>query len=232
MTTDLDLMRFHVEALFTHDANSDLVAVNEPDGAPAPRFFIGRTRDGIVCRFRRDLDLETRRALRAACEVQMSKPQPLDMPTDPLPYQEILSRNAQVERTWFGPAYCIPRSARASAVTVAITASNTELLRSLLETWVPDVASCQPMIASLIDGRAVSVCCSGRRTNAAHEAAVETVTAYRNRGHGSQVVTAWAEAVYAADRIPLFSTAWENTASRAVMRKLEVMPFGTDLHVT
>src|SRR5947199_5583424 len=89
VTTDLGLMRFHVEALFTHDANSDLVAVNEPNGAPAPRFFIGRTREGIVCRFRRDLDLETRRALRAACDLQMARPQPLDMPTDPLPYQEI-----------------------------------------------------------------------------------------------------------------------------------------------
>lgn len=225
-------MRFHVEALFTHDANSDLVVVNEPNGAAAPRFFIGRTREGIVCRFRRDLDLETRRALRAACDLQMAKPQPLDMPTDPLPYQEILARSAPVERTWFGPAYCIPRSVRAKPTTVAITASNAELLRSLLEAWLPDVPLCQPMIASVVDGRAVSLCCSGRRTTAAHEAAVETVTAYRNRGHGSQVVTAWAEAVYSANRLPLFSTAWENTASRAVMRKLEVIPFGTDLHVT
>jgi hypothetical protein len=41
-------MRLHVEALFIHDAEGQLVRVNDPDGAPAPRFFLGRTVDGAV----------------------------------------------------------------------------------------------------------------------------------------------------------------------------------------
>ena len=35
-----DLMRVHVAVLFTHDADGYLDRVNEPDGAPAPRFFL------------------------------------------------------------------------------------------------------------------------------------------------------------------------------------------------
>jgi hypothetical protein len=41
MLTDLELTNIHVRALFTHDAESRLLFVNEPDNAvaPAPRLF-------------------------------------------------------------------------------------------------------------------------------------------------------------------------------------------------
>lgn len=225
-------MRLHIEALFTHDAHGDMVRVNELNGAVAPRFFLGRTAEGVVIRFRHDLDRAIRREIEVACEKQLAQPRPLDMPTDPLPYQQILDRAGPVEKTWLGSAFCIPRTVRPTAPTVAITGANAELLRPLLEPWLPDVPVSQPMIAVVVDDRAVSLCCSGRRTEPAHEAAVETAIAYRNRGYGSQVVRAWAEAVYAAGALPLYSIAWENSASRAVMRKLEVASFGTDLHIT
>jgi hypothetical protein len=51
-----ELMRLHVEALFTHDANGQLLRGNEPSGAEAPRFFLGRTADGPLIRFRHDVD--------------------------------------------------------------------------------------------------------------------------------------------------------------------------------
>jgi hypothetical protein len=229
---DVQLMQLHVEALFTHDANHDLVRVNEPNGAPAPRFFLGRTRDGVLCRFRHDVDAATRRALRKTLEDQTARATSIDLLADPLPYQHILSRTAPVEKTWFGPAYCIPRRPLVTAPTIGVTTANADVLRALLEAWVPDVPRCQPMIALEIEGRAVTLCCSGRSTKEADEAAVETVTSYRNRGYGRLVVQAWASAVYAAGRLPLYSTSWENTASQAVMRKLELAPFGVDLHVT
>jgi len=225
-------MRLHIEALFTHDANGDMVRVNEPNGGAAPRFFLGRTAEGVAIRFRHDVAPEIRRQIEAACEKQLVQQRPLDMPTDPLPYQQILDRAGPLEKTWLGAAFCIPGVVQPTAPTVAVTSANAELLRSLLEPWLPDVPVCQPMMAVTLDGRAVSLCCSGRRTKAAHEAAVETAIAYRNRGHGSQVVRAWAQAVYAAGALPLYSIEWENSASRAVMRKLEVASFGTDLHIT
>lgn len=183
-------------------------------------------------RFRHDVEPAIRRAIEVACEKQLAQARPLDMPTDPLPYQQVLDRAGPVEKTWLGSAFCIPRTVRPTGPTVPLTTANAELLRSLLEPWLPDVTVCQPMVAITQDNRAVSVCCSGRRTTAAHEAAVETAIAYRNRGYGSQVVRAWADAVYAAGALPFYSIAWENSASRAVMRKLEVVSFGTDLHIT
>jgi hypothetical protein len=49
-----ELMRLHIEALFVHDAEQCMVRVNEPNGALAPRFFLGRTSDGIITRVRYD----------------------------------------------------------------------------------------------------------------------------------------------------------------------------------
>ena len=50
-----EMMRIQAEALFTHDLNGRLSRVNEPNGARAPRFFLGRTAQGRVWRFRDDL---------------------------------------------------------------------------------------------------------------------------------------------------------------------------------
>ena len=225
-------MRLHIEALFTHDANGDMLRVNEPNGGAAPRFFLGRTDEGVVIRFRHDVSSAVRRAMETACDKQLAQSRPLDMPTDPLPYQQILDDAGPVEKTWLGSAFCIPRTVQPAAGTIVVTSENADLLQPLLEAWLPDVGLSQPLIALTVEERAVSLCCSGRRSRAAHEAAVETAIAYRNRGYGTRVVRAWAHAVYAAGALPLYSIAWENSASRAVMRKLEVSSFGTDLHIT
>jgi len=46
MSRDHELMKRHVEALYTHDAAGRLRRVREHNGAPAPRFFLGRTAGG------------------------------------------------------------------------------------------------------------------------------------------------------------------------------------------
>jgi hypothetical protein len=45
-------------------------------------------------------------------------------------------------------------------------------------------------------------------------------------------VAAWADAVRATGVVPLYSTAWKYQASRAVARRLGLVQFGADLHVT
>ena len=80
-------------------------------------------------------------------------------------------------------------------------------------------------------GHPVSVCFCARRTAAAAEAGVETAAAFRGRGYGPRVVTAWAAAVRSQGLVPIYSTGWENNASRAVARKLGLVPFATDFAV-
>jgi RimJ/RimL family protein N-acetyltransferase len=66
----------------------------------------------------------------------------------------------------------------------------------------------------------------------AHEAGVETVPTFRGRGFAAQVVAAWVGAVREMGFVPLYSTSWENEASRSVARKLSLIQFGSDLHIT
>ena len=87
------------------------------------------------------------------------------------------------------------------------------------------------MAALVEDGAAVSLGFSARLTTRVAEAGVNTVEAYRGRGYAPTVVTAWAHAIRATGRIPLYSTSWDNRASRAVARKLGLVQYAADLSV-
>jgi hypothetical protein len=183
---------------------------------------------GTIVRFRDDVAPDLRRKLEAVVIQQHS----VDSPRSPGPYADILAGMAPVLKTWTGPAYCFPSGAPPSIGTVAITEANAELLSPFFQRWIADVRLCQPMIAMTVDGHAVAMCCSVRATNIAHEAGVETTALYRGRRYAGHVATAWARAVRSMDRIPLYSTSWENEASRAVAHKLGLTLFGNDVHVT
>lgn len=224
----LMLMRLHVEAEFVHDAAGALVRINEPNGAAAPRFFLGATARGVVTRFRHDVPAEARVPL----EQMASGLSRLDESTSPEPFERILSMAAPVQHTSAGPAFTFPDRLPEQLRAVSIDASNASLLAEHLPAWAPDVHVCQPMIAVVVDGRAVSVCGTVRRTGAACEAGVETAGSYRGQGLAPIAVAAWASAVRSAALVPLYSTSWTNHASRAVARKLGLIHFGNDLHIT
>jgi hypothetical protein len=232
VTDDRELMRMHVEALFTRDARGDLVRVNEPNGAIAPRFFLGRTRDGAMWWFRHDVPPDVRAELEAAIRVAEGQGSAIDTPIDPAPHQAILARSATVERTEVGPAFSFPESLARAADATRVTDANAELLALHLSPWLPDVQLSQPLFVVTCDGHAVSVCGSVRQTGNAYEAGVETAVAYRRHGFAAHAVAAWAATVRAMSRVPLYSTSWANTASQAVARKLGLIQFGNDLHIT
>lgn len=73
---------------------------------------------------------------------------------------------------------------------------------------------------------------TARMTPHAHEAGVETHPEFRGRAHAARAVRAWARAVRELDRIPLYSTSWENKASRALAARLGLLRYEPDLHTT
>src|SRR5215204_446484 len=145
VTGERDLMRLHVEALFTHDDDGCLVRSNEPGGAPAPRFFLGRSADGVTLRFRHDVHPDLRRELETAVADHAHDALALDSPTDPSRYRDILARHAPVEKMESGPAFSFPRELRVFGDAIRVTATNAAVLRPLLEPWLPDVPVGQPM---------------------------------------------------------------------------------------
>ncbi|MGH7695115.1 MAG: GNAT family N-acetyltransferase [Gemmatimonadaceae bacterium] len=222
-------MRLHVEAEFTCDRAGRLLTVNDPGAAPAPRFFFGRTPNENAWWFRHDVDAALADDLRRLCE---SQPTGIEI-VDAEAFVARLSREEPVLKTWTGPAYHFPATlASTDTNVVRVTADNATLLSPYLEDWLGDVATCVPMTAALEDGKAVSVCASVRITPRAHEAGVDTNRDFRQRGHATRAVNAWARAVRELDRVPLYSTSWNNTASRALANRLGLIQFGSDLHIT
>ena len=87
---------------------------------------------------------------------------------------------------------------------------------------IPDAS---PIVAVLENGHAVTVCFCARRASFAAEAGLETAPPFRGRGFGPRVAAAWALAMRASGRTPLYSTSWSNDASLAVASKLGLIPY-------
>jgi RimJ/RimL family protein N-acetyltransferase len=229
---DLDLMRVRAGTLFTHDARGRLLLSNEPrvpDRRPAPRLWLGWTAAGHVIRLGATVpdDLVTR--VRDALERRLPGPD-LDGPPAVLPaLRAVLAAHAPVTAETGGPAYRFPESMRPATAAVRLTAANRDLVRESFPWLYDEVADWQPCFAAVADGAAVSVCFSARLSDLAAEAGVETLPAYRGRGHAVAVTAAWGGAISDAGRVPLYSTMWENFASRGVARRLGLVQFGADL---
>jgi len=240
MLNDQSLIERHVEALYTIDSAGQLVSVREPNGAPAPRFFLSRSASTLVYRFRFDVPPSARRELGAAATgvpLGALRGDGTNEAREELArLAAILARSAPVTNMTAGPAYAFPNElpsfAADDGMIVHVTEANIGLLDPLLRAWVPDVYHSPPLIALTLHGRAVAVCASVRITANAHEAGVETVPAHRSRGYAARVVSAWAERVRALGAEPLYSTSWENAPSRSVARKLALVHFGNDVHLT
>jgi GNAT acetyltransferase len=233
MLSELDIMRRHVHALFTHDERGRLQRVNEPDGAEAPRFFLGRTIAGNVWRFGYDLpDLLAERLESLSLKEQVVT----DLRQEPAglsEYISLLETHSPVKKLSSGPAYFFPdRIEQRSRRAIPVTRDNIAVLRRGLKEWIPDVLHRQPFLAILNEGHAVSVCCSVRITAEAHEVGVETLNDYRGRGYASEVVQQWATEVRKLEVMPLYSTSWENVASQGVARRLGLVQYGSDFHIT
>jgi hypothetical protein len=228
-------MEIHVATLFTMDRHARLLHVNDPStaGRPlaAPRFFLGRTAEGNVWRFRSDLDPQLAHELDAICKSEAIGADYAGASGGAALFESQLAKYAPVTRTWTGPAFCFPDDIAPAGDAVALSAENAHCLLAHLPAWGADIALGLPFFGVFINGAVVSVCCSARTTAVADEAGVETAAPFRGRGYAAIAVRAWASAVQDRNRIPLYSTSWDNSASLALARKLGLRHYGTDLHI-
>lgn len=221
-----DLLTLHVHALFTHDENGRIVGENDWQGKAAPRFYIGKTRSGIVWRVRHDMPEATQRRLAAIVETE---PQDFARPLHESRYLDILA--ATTSNVSFGPTYYFAEVSPVEIDAVPIDERNAYLLASGLDDWIPDVPHRQPFVAVVDDGKAVSVCASVRITDAAHEAGVETLLDYRGHGFARAAVARWAQAVDRLGAIPMYSTSIENIASQRVAQSLDLVQYGAEFSI-
>ena len=232
--SDRELMKIQVEVLFTQDENMRLQCINEPTGdvKPAPRFFFGYTNEGSICRFRHDLPDNVIAQLKKVAAAEPPSTNSQKIPRNHRQFEAILQNHAPIERVWIGPAYRFPEHITPPTNVVRLSCEKAGLLKKGFAEMMPELNSSQPYLAIIEDSQAVAICRSVRVSSRAHEAGVDTLVGYRRRGYAMSVVAAWALAVRALNRIPLYSTSWDNVASQGVAQRLGLVQYGVDYHVT
>ncbi len=228
----LELAQLQAAALYVQDADGRLLRVNEPEPDDAvPRFFLARTPAGHLWRTCYDVPAErTAQLARLAAD----EPVPSDLRAPPqylAEYSALLQQDAPIRSTQSGPAYYLPPRAPARG-TVGITPQNAALLRAHFPYTLRRLAERAPVVVVVADGVAVAACYTVRITAQAAEAGVDTIAGYRGRGYAVATVGGWAAGIRAGGKLPLYSTAWENTASQAVARKLGAVQYGVDFSIT
>lgn len=233
MIDDLELMAAHTRALFTHDARSRLLSINEPGGGgPAPRLFLSRTRRGNLWRFRAGLPRHLVERLEALCRDEPVGGELLGRPRHAATYTRLLDAHAPVREVEAGPAYHFAEYPEPARQPLVLTERDAAMLRGGFEDLIAELPDWQPFLALVEEGRAVSVCRSVRITAGAHEAGVETLPDYRGKGYAADVTAGWALQVRSLGAVAMYSTSWENAASQGVARKLRLVQYGADFHIT
>jgi hypothetical protein len=231
MLSDFDLMQAHVAALFTHNARGRIVASNEYDPDRAPRLYLGRTLEGNLWRFRVDLPDALAQRLD---EILRQEPVVNDLTQPPVSLPQLqaaLAAHKPVGAVDAGPAWYFPAEIAPPTGVVEITAGNKDLLQKYFDYAADHLKELQPCFAVVVDGDAIAVCDTVRLTDHAAEAGLNTEEEFRGRGYGVAVTAAWAIAIRKTGRIPMYSTSWENAASRRVASKLGLILYGSDFSI-
>jgi hypothetical protein len=225
---DRDLMEIRADTLFRHDLRGRMVCVNDPEGRPAPRLFLGQTGGGSVVRFGPGVSDTLARALTEIIEHEPTTGDQGLEPTRLEAIRKLLVEDAPITVEGGGPAYRFSDSMTPHGVAFRVTAANLDLVRDTYPWLLRRLADCEPCFALVRDGAAVSICHSSRNGTAAAEAGVNTLPAFRGRGYATVATLAWGTTIRSSGRMPLYSTAWDNVASQGVARRAGLVMFGAD----
>lgn len=216
----------YLQTLFSLDDHGRIIGTREPDESQGPLFSLIRGRSGCTWAVRSDVPRDVAMELDALAR---EEPPVSDFGDGPVHADQYL---ALVEGTVYsGPAFTFPEEIIRPDGTVLI--EDVRLLEHHFSGWdSSEIPASSPIVALIEEGHAVSVCFCARRSDVAAEAGVETAVEFRGRGLAPRVAAAWALAVRASGRVPLYSTSWDNEASLAVARKLGLVAYASSWSIT
>lgn len=207
-------------------AEGRIVSTREPEPMQGPLFTLIRTTERCAWAVHASLPAELAAELDRAAR---DEPPALDLEAQPvhaeryraLVHAHLASQRADAalsERA--GSVFRFPAILPRAPEIVLV--DDERLLQRHFRGWVPGeiAAGRAPLLAIVEDGYPVSVCFCAHSSHEAADAGLETAAAYRGRGLAVRVTAAWALAIRATGRLPIYSTDFRNHASRAVARKL------------
>jgi hypothetical protein len=218
--------KLHLETSFVLDAAGRIASTREPQATPGPVFALVRGTTSCAWAVRADVGEAVADELN---RLAREEPPVLELRQAPVHADRYLSLLGG--RVQSGPAFTFPQAITQGAGVGVV--EEEQLLERHFRGWVRGEIAVgrAPVMAIVEHGYPVSVCFSARRSSVAAEAGVETAAEFRGRGFGSRVTVAWALAVRASGRTPLYSTDWSNEPSLALARKLSLVAYAADWNV-
>lgn len=199
-----------------------VVTTREPTARPAPSLVLARDATSRAWAVGAHVAPDVAAVLDALAREERPAADPTVPPMHEVRYRELLGENV-----YFGPNFEFPAVIDEPALPIAVV-DDEEALAHHFRGWVAGeiAAGCAPVMAIVVDGKPVSVCFSARSSPIAAAAGVETAEAFRRRGYAAAVTAAWARAIRASGRTPVYGTTWANEASLANARKLGLVATG------
>jgi hypothetical protein len=215
--------KLHLETSFLLDATGRITSTREPQATPGPAFSLVRSTRSVAWALRIDIDQAVADQLNRLAQQEPPISDLRDAPRHADRYLSLLG--GQVRS---GPAFTFPQMLPQPADVVVV--GDEQLLERHFRGWVAGeiAAGRAPVMAIIEQGYPVSVCFSARASRVAAEAGVETAVKFQHQGFASCVTAAWALAVRAKGRVPLYSTDWSNQSSLGLARKLKLKAYAAD----
>jgi RimJ/RimL family protein N-acetyltransferase len=228
-----ELLALHAGILFRLDIDGRMYANNTLTFEPAPRFYLGRSVEGVVALVREDMPPHIAADLLELASSEPSHTSPHTEPRFSANYRELLEEDGPVTRTYFGPAYALPTGTWLPAGEARLLTLDDVPLFSPYFPWLKaDIEAGQPAFGVVRDGAVVGQCCCARLGPKAAEAGLEVAEAYRGQGIARDCTAAWAGHISENGRTAMYSTSWENEVSQAVAAALGFEMYATDWHAT
>ena len=210
---------FCLRTRYVFDEDGRIVSTREPSPGRGPAFILVRGAAGCAWAIHSDVEPEIAGELKSLAR---EEPPIADLRKAPVHAKRYVSLVGG--ELGSGPAFTFPDEIAQLGETEIV--DDLRQLEAHFTGWTADeIPDASPIVGVLEDGQAVSVCFCARRSSSSAEAGLETAQQFRGRGLGPRLAAAWALAMRASGRTPLYSTSWSNDASRAVARKLGLIPY-------